>query len=69
MSAIVGVWVDEFEKLKERVQAKRSFMLKAKMDQRLVKERHVEAGKEDDCKETIMSEATLCMLMDRFVPC
>ncbi|KAB2043125.1 hypothetical protein ERO13_D02G235600v2 [Gossypium hirsutum] len=68
MSAIVGVWMDEIEKLKERVQAKRWFMLKAKKDEQLVKERHVEEEKEAG-KETIMSEATLCMLMDRFVPC
>ncbi|KAK5837661.1 hypothetical protein PVK06_006388 [Gossypium arboreum] len=68
MSTILGVWMDEFERLKERVQSKRSFMLKAKKDQQLVKERHVEEEKEAG-KETIMSEATLCMLMDRFAPC
>ncbi|XVF45832.1 hypothetical protein PTKIN_Ptkin02bG0238400 [Pterospermum kingtungense] len=72
MSAIVGGWMDELEKLKEKVQARRSLLsVKVKKDQKFVKEAHVEekeAAAKDDASETTMSESTVCLLMDRFVP-
>ena len=71
MSAVVGGWMDELEKLKEKVQARRPFLsIRAKQDQKFTKEGHVKEKEtvKDDTKETTMSEATVCLLMDRFVP-
>ncbi|XWS67505.1 hypothetical protein CRYUN_Cryun04dG0012300 [Craigia yunnanensis] len=71
MSAIVGGWMDELEKLKEKVQARRPFLpIWAKKDRKFAKEGHVEKKEaaKDDTKETTMSETTVCLLMDRFVP-
>ncbi|XVF68198.1 hypothetical protein PTKIN_Ptkin10aG0185400 [Pterospermum kingtungense] len=67
MSAVVGGWMDELAKLKKRVQARRPFLSRAQKEHQLVKEGHVEKNKA--AKETTtMSEATVCLLMDRFVP-
>ncbi|KAL4281166.1 hypothetical protein GQ457_03G000350 [Hibiscus cannabinus] len=66
MSAIVGVWMDEIEKLK--AQARGALLWRAKKEQRSAKGRRVEE-EEEASKETTMSETTLCLLMDRFVPC
>ncbi|EOX97203.1 hypothetical protein QQP08_007652 [Theobroma cacao] len=69
MSAVVGGWMDELAKLKEKVRARRPFLSSAKKDQQFAKEGHVEEKEaKEDNKETTMSEATVCLLMDRFVP-
>ncbi|XVF00630.1 hypothetical protein REPUB_Repub04eG0017400 [Reevesia pubescens] len=70
MSAIIGGWVDELAKLKEKVEARRPFLSRAKKEQQFAKEGHVEEKKaaKDDTKETIMSETTVCLLIERFVP-
>ncbi|KAL4281801.1 hypothetical protein GQ457_03G000860 [Hibiscus cannabinus] len=70
MSAIVGVWMDEIEKLKAQAQAQArgALLWRAKKEQRSAKGRRVEE-EEEASKETTMSETTLCLLMDRFVPC
>ena len=60
--------MDELEKLKEKVQARRLFLsIRAKKDRKFAKEGHVEE-KEAAQDETTMSETTVCLLMDRFVP-
>ncbi|GMJ12623.1 hypothetical protein like AT2G15960 [Hibiscus trionum] len=66
MSAIVVVWVDEIEKLKEKVQARRPLLWRAKKEQRSAQETRVE--EKEAARETTLSETTLCLLMDRFVP-
>ncbi|KAE8726017.1 putative Extra-large G-protein 1 [Hibiscus syriacus] len=72
MSAVVGEWIDEVAaKLKEKVQARKPFMsMRAKKEQQFAKESGVEEkeASKDDANETTMSEATVCLLMDRFVP-
>ncbi|OMO75267.1 hypothetical protein CCACVL1_16259 [Corchorus capsularis] len=73
MSAIVGEWMDELAKLKEKVQARRRPLFlssRPKKEQQLAKEGHVEQKEaaKDDTNETTMSETTVCLLMDRFVP-
>ncbi|KAL4303355.1 hypothetical protein GQ457_10G022970 [Hibiscus cannabinus] len=71
-AAVVGEWMDEVAaKLKEKVQATKPFMSKrAKKEQRFAKEGRVEdkEASKDDTNETTMSEATVCLLIDRFVP-
>ncbi|XVE67427.1 hypothetical protein DITRI_Ditri08aG0160100 [Diplodiscus trichospermus] len=69
MSEIVGGWMSELAKLKEKVEARRPFLSRAKKDEQFAKEGHVEEKEavKDDSKETTMSEATVCMLMDRSV--
>lgn len=74
MSAVVQVWVGELSKLREKVLASKPFLAKAKQGS----EGEVAAEKEAKKKEIIkdvqrdtsgtMSEATVCLLMDRFVP-
>ncbi|KAG8503858.1 hypothetical protein CXB51_001971 [Gossypium anomalum] len=73
MSAVVGGWMGEVAaKLKEKVEARKPFLsIRAKKDQPFpTKEGHVEDkdASKDDPNETTMSEATVCLLMDRFVP-
>ncbi|GMI70611.1 hypothetical protein like AT2G15960 [Hibiscus trionum] len=65
MSAVVVEWIDEVAtKLKEKVQAGNPFLsTRAKKEHKFSKEEK-EASKDD----ATMSEATVCMLMDRFVP-
>ncbi|XWS55274.1 hypothetical protein CRYUN_Cryun10bG0161200 [Craigia yunnanensis] len=67
MSDIVGGWMDELAKLKEKVEARRPFLSRAKKDQQFAKIGHVEVKEaaKDDTKETAMSESTVCLLMDR----
>ncbi|KAE8724770.1 putative Extra-large G-protein 1 [Hibiscus syriacus] len=72
MSAVVGEWIDEVAaKLKEKVQARKPFMsIRAKKEQQFAKESGVEEkeASKGDANESTMSEATVCLLMDRFVP-
>lgn len=58
--------MSELSKLKQKVQARSPLLSRAKKDQQFAKEGHVE--EKTDAKETTMSEATVCLLMDRFVP-
>ncbi|KAK8987501.1 hypothetical protein V6N11_027251 [Hibiscus sabdariffa] len=72
MSAVVGEWIDEVAaKLKEKFQAGKPFLsMRPKKEQQFPKEGRVEEkeASKHDANETIMSEGTVCMLMDRFVP-
>jgi len=71
MSAVVEVWVGELTKLREKVLARKPFFSKAKEGSEREQEEK-EAQKKNtavkiDSSGTI-SEATMCLLMDRFVP-
>ncbi|KAG6777793.1 hypothetical protein POTOM_017627 [Populus tomentosa] len=63
MSAVVEIWVSELAKLKEKVTPRKPFLSKPKEggveEKREVKKSEVIQG------ETTMSEATVCLLMDR----
>ncbi|XWS40366.1 hypothetical protein CRYUN_Cryun18bG0135000 [Craigia yunnanensis] len=63
MSEIVGGWMGELAKVKEKVEARRPFLSRAKKDQQFAKEGHVEEKEaaKDDTKETTMSETTVCL--------
>ncbi|KAH0977671.1 hypothetical protein GBA52_027390 [Prunus armeniaca] len=82
MSAVVDVWMSELGKLKDKVGAKKWLVFSSKAKQREgddeVEEQQVlkEAGKESsrmaqiqrDLDSSALSEATVRLLMDRFVP-
>ncbi|KAL2328901.1 hypothetical protein Fmac_022328 [Flemingia macrophylla] len=68
MSAMVEVWVEELTKLREKVLAHKPFLSKAKEGS----EQKETPKKENNTavqSSGAMSEATVCLLMDRFVPC
>ena len=72
MSAAVEIWMGELAKLREKVRAKKmpfSFS-RADNEQQEVEDRQ-KAKKETRQhveQETVMSETTVCLIMDRFVP-
>ncbi|KAI4298400.1 hypothetical protein L6164_031966 [Bauhinia variegata] len=76
MSAVVETWVGEFAKLREKVLARKRFLSKSKEGEGEENEAHnkkekqasVQKNQRDSASST-MSEATVCLLMDRFVPC
>jgi hypothetical protein len=66
MSAMVEVWIGEIAKLKEKVLTNKSKFSKSK--EGLEEEKDV--GREAQKRDTsTISESTICLLMDRFVPC
>ncbi|TKY67502.1 hypothetical protein E2542_SST10396 [Spatholobus suberectus] len=75
MSAMVEVWVGELTKLREKVLARKPFLSKAKegsevevaAEKETQKKKKTAVQRERDTSGT-MSEATVCLLMDRFVP-
>lgn len=72
MAAVVETWVTELAKLKEKVGPKKPFLFISKARGVVVEEEEEEREAEKESKvvhrETTMSEATVCMLMDRFAP-
>ncbi|BFG41659.1 hypothetical protein Pyn_36094 [Prunus yedoensis var. nudiflora] len=83
MSAVVEVWMSELAKLKDKVGAKKRmvFSSKAKQgegddeveeQQQVLKEARKESSRmaqiQRDLDSSTLSEATVCLLMDRFVP-
>ncbi|KAJ4716423.1 mRNA,: RTFL01-34-C05 [Melia azedarach] len=70
MSAVVEICVGEFAKLREKVRARKPILSRAKKEEESarVKEEEKERSREVET-ETAMSEATICLLMDRFAPC
>ncbi|KAK7404469.1 hypothetical protein VNO78_05384 [Psophocarpus tetragonolobus] len=70
MSAMVQVWVGELTKLGEKVLAGKSFLSKPKEgSERKQEEKHAQVQKKENIASSgTMSEATVCLLMDRFVP-
>ncbi|TXG64457.1 hypothetical protein EZV62_011451 [Acer yangbiense] len=73
MSAVVEIWMGELAKLREKVIAKKKpfSSSRAEKEQQEVEVKQ-KAKKETRVhveEETVMSETTVCLLMDRFVPC
>ncbi|KAK9176950.1 hypothetical protein WN944_028969 [Citrus x changshan-huyou] len=67
MSAVVQICMGELAKLGEKVKGRKPFVLRAKKEQVHGKEDKKESTKEVEDESTI-SETTICLLMDRFVP-
>lgn len=70
MSAMVQVWVGELTKLREKVLPRKPLLSEAKEgSERNQEEKETQTAvvKRDTTNGT-MSEATVCLLMDRFVP-
>ncbi|KAF9684248.1 hypothetical protein SADUNF_Sadunf04G0098200 [Salix dunnii] len=66
MSAIVDIWVSELAKLKEKVRPPRRPL--SKPEEGLVEEEREVGKRKVVQRETTMSEATVCLLMDKFAP-
>ncbi|TKY69156.1 hypothetical protein E2542_SST05424 [Spatholobus suberectus] len=72
MSAMLEVWMGELTKLGEKVMPRKSLFSKAKEGSEEEQIVEKEAQKEIMAVQRdsgTMSEATVCLLMDRFVPC
>ncbi|GFY89650.1 Coiled-coil domain-containing protein [Actinidia chinensis var. chinensis] len=69
MSAMVGVWVGEIVKIGEKVRARKPFLLKRRKEVDQEDQGNETAAKLSEKQENTMSEATICLLMDRFAPC
>lgn len=71
MSAMVEGWKGELTKLREKVMVGKGHISKAKEEQVVKKEaqKEIMAVERDINYGGTMSEATVCLLMDRFVPC
>jgi hypothetical protein len=67
MSAMVEVWIGEIAKLKEKVLTNKVKFSKSKEGLDEEKDVGREAQKRDT--NSTISESTICLLMDRFVPC
>jgi hypothetical protein len=66
MAAIVKVWVGELTKLREKVLTSNLFLSKAKQGTDQNNKERISVPPRDT--SSTMSEATVCLLMDRFVP-
>ncbi|KAK7348973.1 hypothetical protein VNO80_23774 [Phaseolus coccineus] len=72
MSAMVEVWKWELTKLREKVMACKNLLSKGKEvagDEHAEKNEVLQKGIMAVHRDTTMSEATVCLLLDRFVPC
>ncbi|KAK7308551.1 hypothetical protein VNO77_42165 [Canavalia gladiata] len=72
MSAMVDGWMGELAKLREKVLTQKRVFSKAKEGSEEEAAVEKEAQKEIMAVQrdtATMSEATMCLLMDRFVPC
>ena len=69
MAAVVETWIGELAKLKEKVKAKTQKPLFSKAKEEAVEEKEG-ATKEARTvqRENMLSETTVCLLMDRFAP-
>ncbi|KAK3420832.1 hypothetical protein EUGRSUZ_G00506 [Eucalyptus grandis] len=74
MSALVEIWESELARLRERVAVQKLLGSKSKSEQERKESARAErkdsspAKKEEVPAESTISEATVCLLMDRFVP-
>ncbi|GFS39988.1 hypothetical protein Acr_00g0066000 [Actinidia rufa] len=69
MSAMVDVWVGEIVKIGEKVRARKPFFLKRRKVVDQEDQENEAAAKLSKQQGNTMSEATICLLMDRFAPC
>ncbi|KAL5055807.1 hypothetical protein RYX36_036489 [Vicia faba] len=73
MAAILELWVGEFSKIKEKVSIPlKPFFSKAKQtttEQNNKESVDVPSRNSSSRVSSTMSEETVCLLMDRFVPC
>ena len=69
MSSMVGVWVGEIVKIGEKVRARKPFLLKRRKEVDQEDQRNETEAKLSEKQENALSEATICLLMDRFAPC
>lgn len=67
MSAVVESWVSELAKLKEKVRTRMPFLPETREGE-VEGEKEVKKEIKVVRRETTMSETTVCLLMDRFVP-
>ncbi|KAJ6310600.1 hypothetical protein OIU76_015346 [Salix suchowensis] len=67
MSAVVESWVSELAKLKEKVRTRMPFLPETREGE-VQGEKEVQKEIKVVRRETTMSETTVCLLMDRFVP-
>ena len=69
MAAVVETWIGQLAKLKEKVKAKTQKPLFSKAKEEAVEEKEG-ATKEARTvqRENMLSETTVCLLMDRFAP-
>ncbi|KAL5788489.1 hypothetical protein ACOSP7_005438 [Xanthoceras sorbifolium] len=77
MSAVVEIWMGELAKLSEKVTAKKKPFSSsraqkethfAQQENEQVEEKKAKETRQQVQEETSMSETTVCLLMDRFVP-
>ncbi|KAH7836004.1 hypothetical protein Vadar_031891 [Vaccinium darrowii] len=82
MSAMVAVWMGELGKLGEKVRARKPFLLERRKNDQENQENEASLAKKKEPsssvlrnsaaekkKDNTISEATVCLLMDRFAPC
>ena len=69
MSLMVGEWVGEILKIGEKVRARKPFLLKRRKEVDQEDQRNETEAKLSEKQENALSEATICLLMDRFAPC
>ncbi|KAF7840895.1 hypothetical protein G2W53_003193 [Senna tora] len=73
MSAMAEIWMGELAKLKDKVLSRKPFISKgqerSEVEQTVKKEAAKKQNREIIHRDTSMlSESTVCLLMDRFVP-
>ncbi|KAK9007411.1 hypothetical protein V6N11_074336 [Hibiscus sabdariffa] len=61
MSAIVGVWMDEIEKLKAQAQARGALLWRAKKEQRSAKERRLYLVDAEDTEKGNVNKVPLAL--------
>ncbi|XP_009353730.2 uncharacterized protein LOC103944966 [Pyrus x bretschneideri] len=78
MAAVVESWMSELNKLKEKLGAKKRLVLSSKAEQQQQEQREFKEARKErsyrmvqiqrDLDSSSLSEDTVCLFMDRFVP-
>lgn len=63
---MLGAWVDELTKLREKARAKKSETKLVAKKEKLQEESSTSCSFQET---STLSESTMCLLLDRFVPC